>query len=1342
LSEDSKTRTQLVEELQSAKQRIESLEQVEKAYETLLDESIAAIAVFRDQRIVYCNKRLSDSIGYSQEEMTSFSFEQIDERIHPEDREELWRQTADKISGNPTPEHTYFRFLHKDGTYRWVDAKAGTITYKNEPALQVSYLDMTDRKENQQALTESEAFLGRLFDESPFPAWISDAEGTLVKINRACCESLEIKEEDVVGKYNILKDNIARDQGCMPMVEKVFATGETVNFQLDYKSSQLESPPLSGTVEKFLDVTISAIKDADGKVVNTIVQHTDITDRVRIESSLRESEMHFRMITDNTPSGIFIHRDFELLYVNPRVAVMLGFETGQEKSVIGKSLLDWVEPEFGDAVREGARLRLAGKIPPRGRYEFQVKKKDGTPIWIEIVVSLIDFQGAPAFIGNVIDITDRKIASEALIASQQRYQSVVDNAMDGIAVVQHQKFRFVNQALADITGFAVDEMLAESFLDIVHPEDRNIVLANYRLRLEGKNPPIPYAIRIVTKEDEIRWLEINAVPFEWKGAPATLSFLHDATKRKVVTEQREQAFTEAQKRLSENKAVLAASRAILRDTEFDVTARRIFDECSSLIGSTAGCVALLPEGGDENEVIFLEAGGGPCTDLPMPIRSLSETAFRQGQSVYENDFVNSAWAQLMPAGQPMIDNVLFTPIAIDEIVVGAIGFANKPGGFTDEDARNASAFGDLAAIALSNFNNRKALTDSEQRLLDITENMFDMVAIADMEGRYEYINRSHFKILGYEPKAVLGKPMYDFIHPEDLQIVAEKIATSLSDLEDFKGELAEVRIRAADGSYRWLETMGTLLFDDNGQPHKMVFSSRDVTERRRQQAELRESQERYKTLFEKTANPIAVIDTKGIYLEANEAFCRFTEVPREELLGTKVSRFHPPDDNGATLKKHAPLWKNGGEVETQYWINGTPKFMELVITPGQWRGEDVVFGFGRDVTEQKIAEKEKGLLQEQLVQSQKMEAIGRLAGGVAHDFNNLLTAIQGFADLAIDSLDESDPVRSDVVEIKNAADSAASLTQQLLAFSRKQIIAPKILNINDIVTRSQKMIRRIIGEDIQPTLNPEANLWKTRVDPGQIDQILVNLAVNARDAMSDGGKLTIETANASVESEFCIHCGKPFSGEYVMLSVEDTGAGMDEQTREKIFEPFFTTKDVGKGTGLGLSTVFGIVVQNEGHINVESELGKGTRFSIYLPAAMGMLTPLGLRPIGGADGGTETILLVEDQEMVRSLARRVLEQKGYEVLEASNGSSAINIIQSHERPIDLILTDVVMPGMNGKDLVDRILEIRPNIKPLFMSGYTEDAIAQHGVLEEGTEFIQKPFRPGELLDKVRRVLDK
>jgi len=459
-----------------------------------------------------------------------------------------------------------------------------------------------------------------------------------------------------------------------------------------------------------------------------------------------------------------------------------------------------------------------------------------------------------------------------------------------------------------------------------------------------------------------------------------------------------------------------------------------------------------------------------------------------------------------------------------------------------------------------------------------------------------------------------------------------------------------------------------------------------------------------------------------------------------------ISRLHPSDSERVvnefmtsiqTKEKYKTEYQMLYADETYHFslARGTPIY-ENDGTVREWVGTLT------DITESKRYEENLRKSEEQLLQAQKLESVGRLAGGIAHDFNNMLTAINGYCDLTLRRLDLNDPLRRNIEEIKKAGERSAALTQQLLAFSRRSILQMKVLDINQIVSDSIIMLQRLIGEDIQIVASLNPKLTQIKADSGQLSQMLLNLVVNARDAMPRGGTISIETQNIYADKNFVKQNVGSKTGHFVMLAVSDTGIGIDEETRQMIFEPFFTTKEIGKGTGLGLSTVYGIVNQLGGYIAVKSTVGVGTTFEIYLPAETERELLAESPPLHDEfQGGVETILLVEDEELVRNLSRQVLETCGYKVIEARDGFEALEFCRRDEQNIDLLLTDVVMPLMSGRELAEKTKQIHPGIKILFTSGYTEDAVVRHGVRESEMNFIQKPYSFDELSKKVRNLLD-
>ncbi len=652
--------------------------------------------------------------------------------------------------------------------------------------------------------------------------------------------------------------------------------------------------------------------------------------------------------------------------------------------------------------------------------------------------------------------------------------------------------------------------------------------------------------------------------------------------------------------------------------------------------------------------------------------------------------------------------------------------------------------GDIS-LALHGIEVEQARRTSEKTLAAIFDNATDGILLADAATRrFVEGNDAICEMLGYSRDELLALSVDNIHPPDDLPYVASQFE------KQAKGEITlapDIPMKRKDGGVFFANVNSAPLEVDGRKCLLGIF--RDITERKRAEDILRRANRIINTspavafLWKNVEGwPVEYVSenvervfgySANEFITGKVSYLEILHPEDQGKVADEVTRYSEEKDRTDFIHEPYRIIAKGGQVK---WIDDRTSILRDgsgTITHYQ--------GIVLDVTERKLAEEEKAKLEEQLHQSQKMESIGRLAGGVAHDFNNLLTAIRGFSDLVYDSLQKNDPMKRDIAEIQKAADSAAALTQQLLAFSRKQIVAPKVMDLNKAVAHSEKMLRRIIGEDIDFVFASGEKIGKVMLDPSQVDQILVNLAVNARDAMPGVGKLTIETQNMTLDEKKCQTCGNPIIGDYVMLALSDTGSGMDSATIRQIFEPFFTTKEKGKGTGLGLSTVHGIVHQNNGHVNVYSELGTGTTFKIYLPIVHDEAETVRHPELPKKTQGTETILLVEDQEIVRKLAIRALASQGYNVIEAQHGGEALIKCEELEGKIDLLLTDVIMPQMGGKQLHERLTQIVPNLKVLYMSGYTENAIAHQGVLDTGTNFIQKPFRPKELAIKVRQVLD-
>jgi PAS domain S-box-containing protein len=583
----------------------------------------------------------------------------------------------------------------------------------------------------------------------------------------------------------------------------------------------------------------------------------------------------------------------------------------------------------------------------------------------------------------------------------------------------------------------------------------------------------------------------------------------------------------------------------------------------------------------------------------------------------------------------------------------------------------------------------------------------------------------------------------------------------LADPEKFARMVAEGKVVSRGApSLDWLgvplkageKTFGVLVVQSYSEKSRfgkkeaeiLMFVSQQVAGailQRRSQEALRRSEERYRSQVQCAVYGLYRSTIHGKFLDVNPALVQMLGYSSPEELyamDMAIDLYANSEQRQILVSEFAHSQRIEG-VETR-WKRKDGKIITVRLSgraglkyPGEPESFEMI---AEDITERRM-------LEEQLLHSQKMEAVGRLAGGVAHDFNNLLTVIKGYSELMLNEVTEKDPMRVEVEEIRRAAERAASLTRQLLAFSRRQVLEPKVLDLNTIIRNMQRLLQRLLSEDVQLQVSLPPDLGHVKADPGQIEQVIMNLAVNARDAMPQGGKLTIETGNHVIDETYAREHAVVHAGRYAMMAVTDTGIGMDQQTVSHIFEPFFTTKETGKGTGLGLSTVYGIVKQSGGYIWVYSEPGRGTTFKVYLPVVeTGKPDDMGMRPVlAPTYRGTETILLVEDEDGVRALVREVLQRHGYHVIETRNGGEALLACEQHSGNIHLLLSDVVLAQVTGTELARRLTPLRPEMKVLFISGYTEEAIIHQGMLEEGTAFLQKPFTPNVLARKVREVLD-
>jgi len=728
-------------------------------------------------------------------------------------------------------------------------------------------------------------------------------------------------------------------------------------------------------------------------------------------------------------------------------------------------------------------------------------------------------------------------------------------------------------------------------------------------------------------------------------------------------------------------------------------------------------------------------------------KGLTEYVLRTGQpllatpDVYET-LVATGEVELI--GAPSID-WLGVPLKVKDRTIGVVVTQTYSQGvrYGQSELDILTFVSSQMAMAIERKRVEDAWREQSELLQRIVDNIPVMLVFLDEQGRIQWGNREWTRTLGYDITEARERDLLAELYPDtaERQRVRESVGAPVGQWTDF-------RPRTRDGSV--LDTIWANAPLTGG---GWLAIGMDVSDRRR-------SEERYRSFIAQSSEGVSRLEIdppvptnlpedeqidwlyrRARIAECNDAMARmYGHKDAHELVGTALADLHDVNDqaNREQIRSFIRAGYRLSDSETrEHAKDGKPRVFLNNVVGFIEDGHIVrVWGTQRDVTDQRH-------LEEQFRQAQKMEAVGQLAGGIAHDFNNLLTAILGNTQLLLRDLPPGDSKRGDVEEIRKASERAASLTRQLLAYSRRQMLQPEVLDLNVVVAEMDKLLRRLIGENIALETLLAADLGRVRADPNQIEQVLVNLAVNARDAMADGGggKLTIETANVDLDEAFTQANLGSKGGPHTMLAVTDTGTGMDATVRAHLFEPFFTTKEVGKGTGLGLATVYGIVKQSDGYISVYSEPGRGSSFKIYLPRLDARPRTSSPAIKGGAARGTETILVVEDEPAVLALSQRALEAQGYVVLAASDATTALRLVERHGGTIHLLLTDVVMPGMSGRDLADQLAARRPGTRVLYMSGYPGDAVVQHGELQPGAAFLQKPFSPDGLARKVRDVLD-
>ncbi len=920
--------------------------------------------------------------------------------------------------------------------------------------------------------------------------------------------------------------------------------------------------------------------------------------------------------------------------------------------------------------------------------------------------------------------------------TDDEYRTLVEQSNEVIFVVDPQGcFTYISPAIERVTGYKPEEVVGKRYSVFVCGDDLQGLESSFGETLQGRYAPFQF--RVLAKDRRIRHVHTSSRVLRDGGEViGVMGVMTDISAYKRGEDVR--------------AAIYRISDAVHRTQNL----RDLFGVIHGIIGELMPAdnfyIALHDKSSDFIQFPYFRDERDLAPKPIRPGKTLTGYVLTTGQPLLVGPARYSELertGQVERMGSPSVD-WLGVPLKTQHgemIGVMAVQTYAEAVRLEESDKEILVFVSRQVAMAIERKRADEQLMREHALLTTLMNHLPDAVYVKDRESRFLYANPVVARMMGAEgPEALLGKTDLDFFPvSQAAQYRADEVelmrtGEPLSDKDETRYDLL--------GNRRSILTTKVPLHDEAGEVVGLVGVSRDLTERVQAEEALRGSKAQLESIFKASPTGIALAAGR-LLLEVNEHFCELTGYSREELIGQELGLLYQSDDVfvASEIALDSGIQQKGwGTVETR-WMTKDHGEIEVLLNAAPLENADINRGLTltvSDISEQKNAERERDRLEGQLWQLQKMESIGRLAGGVAHDFNNLLTAISGNIQLALMDTEKGRRPGSRLEQALKAADTASSLTQQLLAFSRKQIIEPRIVDLNEIVTNMREMLARLVGEAVQLVIVPASELGRVKVDPTQIEQITVNLCSNARDAMADGGQLTIETANVELDERYCQTHSWATSGDYVLLSVSDTGVGLTKEALQHVFEPFFTTKAKGKGTGLGLAMVYGAVKQNGGTVEVYSEAGRGTTFKIYLPRVSEQpeqpaSVPFDLEEL---PAGSETILLVEDGEYIREFAEDVLRQAGYEVISCATVREAIDHSRSFKGPIHLLLTDVVLPDGNARELSKTIAMERPEMEVLFTSGYAENVIVHHGVLDPGVQFIGKPFTAAGLARKVREIL--
>jgi two-component system cell cycle sensor histidine kinase/response regulator CckA len=1161
-----------------------------------------------------------------------------------------------------------------------------------------------------------------LFENATDIVYTHDLQGNFTSINRAAENILGYTHAELLSLNGFQIVAPEYRQLSSDMLKQKLTTGAVTTYEMEFLTKDGR--------RIWVDVSTRLVVQ-NGEPISVHGVARDITARKRAQEALRVSEERFRKVFQGSPVGIaLVGADFRLIQANGALCDMLGYT---QVELVGKSFTEITHPDDVDKDISLAEKVFKGEIP-NYRMEKRYLHKAGGNVWVTLTATVVrDQNGKPLYgLGMVEDVTERRRTQETL----QTHAQVLESMAEGVALcAEDQTIVLTNPAFDAMFGYKRGELAGQpiSILNCNSPDEVSR-MAPAMLEQLAKKEVWQGEFKSL-KKDGARFLTACRMSaLELSGKPYVISVQQDISERRKA-EIRSGALSNLGHRLSAARSPKQAADIIIE------VAERLFgwDACYLHL-FTWNHEVVIP-------IIHFDTIGGKRVVALAGYSDLKPTAtdleiLGGGKKLVLRDqpsFESSS--RLIPFGDTSRPSasLMYVPVRNGPEPIGVLSIQSyTPRAYDEEDLETLQGLADHCGGALERMRNAEAFEQSERHYRALIDNSSDGISLVASDGTILYASPTVTRILGYSVEENVGSNAFDRIHPDDLNAARRQFQEVIRQPGGMV--TAQFRTRHKNGNWLWVEGTGKNLLD-NPSVGAVVLNYRDITERKHADEALRQSEWRFSKAFQATPVSIAISTlAEGQLVDVNDVFLQLFSFSRAEVIGRTaldLGIWIAPEQRAEIiqlLRDQRPVRNRECSLRTK-----AGNVLDTLISAE-------IINFGNQPCTLFITYdlSERLRLEAQLRHSQKMEAVGQLAAGIAHDFNNIMTIIQGHASLLLSSaLPERDAAES-LKKVSVAAERAASLTRQLLTFSRKQVMQPRLLDLGQIVSSVSRMLQRLLGETILLECHYAPDSPAIYADAGMMEQIILNLAVNARDAMPKGGKLTISISTLDLDDAAAHRNAEARPGRFVCLTVRDTGCGMDAATLGKIFEPFFTTKEIGKGTGLGLSMVYGIIKQHRGWIEVASELERGTTFEIYFPAeskpaeATGMTVPNG--PV--LQAGSETILVVEDEHALRQLVTYLLRQHGYNVIEARSGREALQLWRQHDREIDLLLTDIVMPeGISGVDLTEELQSEKPSLKVIYTSGYSQDVAGQRVVLEEGVNFLPKPYHPPKLAQIVRDRLD-